>query len=227
MVDQPRRPAYNFARVLSSRAGGLCGTSSIPKIRTGSTNSEARLQVPPSLPSAQPHQEWPLRDRGVVGMWCLIVAESAIFTIFVVAYMYYQARASVGPGPSDVLALPIFDLALPWSSSAPRDGDRAAPWEGATFGHLWLATIVLALVFMGGTAREWREPHLREGLDHRTNLFGTTYYSLVGLHAFHVIVGIVGLSSSSAGPQGQGPSRASAPQARPRLCIGTSWTSSG
>ena len=26
-----------------------------------------------------------------------------------------------------------------------------------------------------------------------TNLFGTTYYSLVGLHAFHVIVGLLGL----------------------------------
>jgi cytochrome c oxidase subunit 3/cytochrome o ubiquinol oxidase subunit 3 len=27
----------------------------------------------------------------------------------------------------------------------------------------------------------------------QTNLFGTTYYSLVGLHAFHVIVGLTGI----------------------------------
>ena len=34
-----------------------------------------------------------------------------------------------------------------------------------------------------------------EGLTIRTNLFGTTYYSLVGLHGFHVIVGLILLST--------------------------------
>ena len=32
---------------------------------------------------------WRLPDRGKVGMACLIFAESAIFTIFVVAYLFY------------------------------------------------------------------------------------------------------------------------------------------
>jgi len=33
-----------------------------------------------------------------------------------------------------------------------------------------------------------------DGLTIRTNLFGTTFYSLVGLHATHVVVGLIGLS---------------------------------
>ena len=33
-----------------------------------------------------------------------------------------------------------------------------------------------------------------QGLTIQTNLFGTTFYSLVGLHASHVIVGLVALS---------------------------------
>ena len=34
-----------------------------------------------------------------------------------------------------------------------------------------------------------------EGLTISTNLFGTTYYSLVGLHAVHVTVGLVALTT--------------------------------
>ena len=41
--------------------------------------------------------QWKLPSRGVVGMARLIVAESAIFTIFVVAYLYYMGRDVTGP----------------------------------------------------------------------------------------------------------------------------------
>jgi cytochrome c oxidase subunit 3/cytochrome o ubiquinol oxidase subunit 3 len=45
-----------------------------------------------------------------------------------------------------------------------------------------------------GTATEWHRLIYQEGLTISTNLFGTTYYSLVGLHGFHVVVGLVALS---------------------------------
>ena len=48
---------------------------------------------------------------------------------------------------------------------------------------------------MFGTGCEWRQLIYDEGLTIQTNLFGTTYYSLVGLHAFHVTVGLLGLST--------------------------------
>ena len=40
-------------------------------------------------------------------------------------------------------------------------------------------------------AREWHRLIYEHGLTISTNLFGTTYYSLVGLHAFHVTVGLI------------------------------------
>ena len=55
----------------------------------------------------------------------------------------------------------------------------------------WLITIVLGLIFISSTAREWHELITKHGLTVSTNLFGTTYYSLVGLHASHVIVGLI------------------------------------
>jgi cytochrome c oxidase subunit III len=36
---------------------------------------------------------WDLPARGRVGMCCLIAAEAAIFTIFVVAYLFYMGKS--------------------------------------------------------------------------------------------------------------------------------------
>ena len=55
----------------------------------------------------------------------------------------------------------------------------------------------LGAVFLAGTGLEWRHLIVDEGLTIQTNLFGTTYYSLVGLHAFHVTVGLMALATVS------------------------------
>ena len=55
----------------------------------------------------------------------------------------------------------------------------------------WAITIALGIVFIAGTAQEWRRLIYRDGLTIRTNLFGTTFYSLVGLHATHVVIGLL------------------------------------
>ena len=142
-------------------------------------------------------ESWPLPDRGVVGMCCLIAAEAALFSIFVVAYLYYLGKNLNGPEPRDVLETPLFISICLWASSATISVAVPALRHGRTaaFGLWWLATVALAAIFLGGTAREWHRLIYEKGLTIRTNLFGTTYYSLVGLHAFHVIVGLVGLTA--------------------------------
>ena len=57
----------------------------------------------------------------------------------------------------------------------------------------WALTILLGAIFLVGTALEWYQLIYHDGLTISTNLFGTTFYSLVGLHASHVIVGLTGL----------------------------------
>jgi cytochrome c oxidase subunit 3 len=139
---------------------------------------------------------WQLSDRGTVGMMSFVIAESAIFTIFVVAYLFYLGKSVEGPTPHDVLEVPVFYTICLLSSSltihlAARRLERDAQWS---FMALWLITIVLGGLFMYGTAQEWRRLIVDHGLTISTNLFGTTYYSLVGLHAFHVTVGLVMLA---------------------------------
>jgi cytochrome c oxidase subunit 3/cytochrome o ubiquinol oxidase subunit 3 len=137
--------------------------------------------------------EWVLPDRGVVGMASFIIAESAMFTIFVVAYLFYLGKSLTGPTPHDVLEAPVFNTVCLLSSSVTAHvaGVRLRRDESRPFLVFWVITIALGAVFLGGTALEWRKLISEHGLTISTNLFGTTYYSLVGLHAFHVAVGLI------------------------------------
>ena len=62
------------------------------------------------------------------------------------------------------------------------------------FGLWWLVTIALGTIFLTGTGIEWYNLIYHDGLTISTNLFGTTFYSLVGLHATHVIIGLIMLT---------------------------------
>jgi cytochrome c oxidase subunit 3 len=137
-------------------------------------------------------EDWVLPYHGTVAMLALIVAETAIFAIFVVAYVYYIGKSISGPQPRQVLELPIFNTVCLLSSSltmwiAERGLKRNA--LGA-FRLWWAITFLLGAIFLGGTAREWNKLIYHDGLTISTNLFGTTFYSLVGLHASHVIIGL-------------------------------------
>ncbi|HTX15906.1 MAG TPA: cytochrome c oxidase subunit 3 [Candidatus Baltobacteraceae bacterium] len=147
------------------------------------------------LPAAY-EGEWRLPSRGRVAMFGLITGESAIFTIFVVAYVFYIGKSLSGPMPRQVLEVPIFGtICLLSSSFTIWMAERSIARNRVTAFALWLGgTICLGLIFLGGTAIEWHKLIYRDGLTISTNLFGTTYYSLVGLHATHVIIGLLMLT---------------------------------
>jgi cytochrome c oxidase subunit 3 len=136
---------------------------------------------------------WRLPYRGKVAMAGLIIAEAAIFTIFVVAYLFYIGKSITGPTPREVLETPIFYTICLLSSSLTIHFAAKSLARGRVLGFLglWLLTIVLGGTFLYGTGQEWRRLIYEHGLTISTNLFGTTYYSLVGLHAFHVTAGLL------------------------------------
>src|SRR5882757_3036291 len=142
----------------------------------------------PNTPAA-----WQLPSRGKVAMAGLIVAESAIFTIFVVAYLFYLGKSLTGPTPREVLETPIFYTICLLSSSLTIHlaAKCLARDIGFAFLGFWLLTIALGGLFLYGTAEEWYRLIYEHELTISTNLFGTTYYSLVGLHGFHVTAGLI------------------------------------
>jgi cytochrome c oxidase subunit III len=147
--------------------------------------------VTTSFPNAV--AEWRLPSRGKVAMAGLIIAESAIFTIFVVAYLFYLGKSITGPTPREVLETPIFyTICLLSSSLTIHLAAKALERDyRRLFLLLWTLTITLGGLFLYGTAQEWHQLIYERGLTISTNLFGTTYYSLVGLHGFHVTVGLI------------------------------------
>jgi cytochrome c oxidase subunit 3 len=150
----------------------------------------------PSIAMPENNIRWNRPARGPVGMYCLIAAEAAIFTIFVVAYIFYIGKSLTGPQPQDVLHVPIFFTVCLLSSSLTIHFALKLLRSGKvrSFALWWLLTFILGAVFLAGTGREWRHLIYDEGLTIQTNLFGTTYYSLVGLHAFHVTAGLLALA---------------------------------
>src|ERR1700692_3838056 len=116
-----------------------------------------------TTPFGQKPAAWSLPNRGKVGMASLIFAESAIFTIFVVAYLFYIGKSLSGPTPREVLETPVFSTICLLSSSltihfASRFLERG---KRGTFLGLWFLTIVLGGPFIYGPAPEL--PRLTHG----------------------------------------------------------------
>ena len=133
-------------------------------------------------------------SAGQWGMLSFLVSEAALFGTLIVTYLFYVGRDVVGPTPAKALSLGlvVWTTACLLASSATvhMAERRLERGNQGRFLRWWLATILLGAAFLGGTAFEWRELIVRHHLTISRNLFGTTYYTLVGLHALHVTAGV-------------------------------------
>jgi cytochrome c oxidase subunit III len=137
-------------------------------------------------------------ERGLTpaqwGMAAFLVSEVAFFSTLIVVYLTFLGADQSGPTPA-VLSLPLVictticllssSVTVYLAEKSLRSGSRSA------FIRWWSATILLGIVFLAGTAYEWNGLIVHYGLTISRNLFGTTYYTLVGFHALHVTVGVI------------------------------------
>ena len=129
-------------------------------------------------------------------MWTFLGSDVMFFGAFIATYLVYRNRSIVGPYPDDILNIPITSVStfvLLMSSLAMvlalhyiREGRYGV-------GRFWiLATAGLGTVFLGFQVFEFHE-FAQEGLTPRTNLFGSTFFILTGLHGGHVTLGVIWL----------------------------------
>jgi cytochrome c oxidase subunit 3/cytochrome o ubiquinol oxidase subunit 3 len=146
-----------------------------------------------SLPLNAAQNEAHNLDRGKVGLICLFLTEVSLFGIFVTAYLFFLGKSASGPQPADVLTVPIWATICLLSSSLTAElAVRAARADVKGRFQLWLGiTVLLGAEFLRQTAIEWNKLINHDHLTIATNVFGTTYYSLVGLHATHVLIGLI------------------------------------
>ena len=130
------------------------------------------------------------------GLLSFLVSEVGLFGTLIVTYIFYLGRDVMGgPTPATALRLPLvlgMTACLFGSSATIHFAERALRrGSDGRFLLLWAATIALGLAFLAGTGFEWHDLIERHYLTISRNLFGTTYYTLVGLHGLHVTVGVL------------------------------------
>lgn len=162
------------------------------------------MQQEPSRPARQWDKKFPVPPAitpertlspGQWGLLSFLLSEVALFGTLIVTYVFYLGKDVVGPTPAEArsLSLVLFTTACLLASSGTVHLAEHTLRHGNQSGFIqwWLATIVLGVIFLVGTGFEWHDLIYRHYLTISRNLFGTTYYTLVGLHALHVTGGVI------------------------------------
>ena len=152
-----------------------------------------------------------------LAIWVFLASESLFFGAFIATYFLYRGRDAQflkGPTPDQLLNIPftsvtsfvllMSSLTMVLALAAIQRGDHRRF-------RIWiLATALFGMTFIGGQVYEFTEFY-REGLHLGTNLFGTTFFVLTGLHGAHVDdrhrVAALALGPVDAGPAGPGEAR--------------------
>jgi heme/copper-type cytochrome/quinol oxidase subunit 3 len=134
-----------------------------------------------------------------LGIWLFLSSEALFFGAFISTYFLYRGRDATfrgGPTPDELFEIPftsvtsfillMSSLTMVLALAAIQRGDQRRL-------RIWLlATALFGATFVGGQVFEFTEFY-REGLTLGTNMFGTTFFVLTGLHGAHVTMGIVWL----------------------------------
>jgi heme/copper-type cytochrome/quinol oxidase subunit 3 len=120
------------------------------------------------------------------------------FGSLLATYLVYKNQNQSGPLPVDVFSIPITSVStfvLLMSSMSMVLAYAALTRGKMKSFRIWLAsTAIMGATFIGFQIFEFRTFAL-EGLTPRTNMFGTTFFTLTGFHGAHVTVGVIWLLS--------------------------------
>jgi heme/copper-type cytochrome/quinol oxidase subunit 3 len=129
-----------------------------------------------------------LADPTLLGMALFIASESLFFAAIVIAYIALRSAGLVAAKAElDVPRTFAFSLFLFASSGTMAMAERRSrPWL--------LATAALGAAFIVGQGLEYARL-LGSGIGPSTGLFGTTFFTLTGLHGLHVLVGLAAITA--------------------------------
>lgn len=159
------------------------------------------LTSPPasSGPSSLATNHYPLTTTHLTtahfGMLAFLASEVALFSTLIVTYLTLIGGDTAGPTPREALSLPLVIVntfcLLASSATIHKAEGYLRLGQPGRFQAWWAATIGLGIVFLLGTAYEWRELIVEHQLTISRNLFGSAYYTLVGFHGLHVSCGVL------------------------------------
>lgn len=120
-----------------------------------------------------------------LGLWLFLVSDGALFGLFAAA-RFYIAGTELDPSLNQELGLAVTALLLLSSFTAYRAETAFAHGNTARGRSMLLATILMGLLFVGGVGYEWSIAHFEP-----SQVYGTAFFAMTGMHAFHVMTGIL------------------------------------
>ena len=158
-------------------------------------------------------------DNKKIAIWAFIGSECMLFASLISTYLIYKGRSVIGPYPHEtclpptcstplkaILNIPVTSastfvllmssLAMVLALAAVENKDQPKHSTGERIlgsSKLWLwMTALLGSTFLGFQAFEFTS-FVHEGLTIRTNLFGSSFFTLTGFHGAHVTAGVLWL----------------------------------
>ena len=160
-------------------------------------------------------------DHRKIAIWAFIGSECMLFASLISTYLIYKGRSVVGPFPHEACAPPLcatplnpilnipvtsfstfvllmssLAMVLALAAVENRNLPKATTSErilGSSKLWLWV-TCILGATFLGFQSFEFTS-FVHEGLSIRTNLFGSSFFTLTGFHGAHVTAGVIWLGT--------------------------------
>lgn len=154
------------------------------------TTEAAPLPASPEADHEEWHQDTSFQPRAnVLGLWLFIISEVFLFSAFLAA-RFYTTGTERPEELNQNLALAV-TIVLLISSVSAYLAEASIRFNNRRGFLISLGvTLLMGLLFMGGVTYELREAaHLFPP----GTAYGSSYFMLIGLHAFHVITGMFAL----------------------------------
>ena len=133
-----------------------------------------------------------------LAMWAFLGSECLLFGALISTYFLYRGRPQAGPTPASVYDIPftsVSSFVLLMSSLTMVLALSAIQRNAIRRMRVWLlCTATLGASFIAGQVYEFTS-FIREGLTIKTNVAGSSFFTLTGFHGVHVTLGIVMLLS--------------------------------
>jgi cytochrome c oxidase subunit 3 len=157
-------------------------------------------------------------DNRKVAIWTFIGSECMLFASLISTYLIYKGKSVVGPLPHEpwtnpqtgqtlpaILDIPVTSastfvllmssLSMVLALEAVENKGKPAYEKWYRGSKFWLfMTCVMGATFLGFQAYEFTS-FVHEGLTIRTNLFGSSFFTLTGFHGAHVTAGVIWLGT--------------------------------
>ena len=158
------------------------------------------MQSAPTLEKAHEAETTTGIDHRKMLIWLFLASDCMFFGSLIATYLIYYGESLVGPYPEDVFDIPVTSVStfvLLMSSFMMVMAYNAISRGMVKSFRIWLlATALLGTTFLAFQVFEFYEfSHSEPPLTPRTNLFGTTFFTLTGFHGAHVTIGIIWLLS--------------------------------